>query len=218
MSHAHQVAPTSSLNSNITLGDSTAELSNKIHQTIPSHTRKLINATISGKAIVKEATDTVFSDKNSFLNKIYVLSANTKHPSQDETYFGLNYLDQATLVSKSNELNVYFFNESDVPLTISGNCIIGSIMIPEPHATIVDMNSVMTIVMTSSETFCSNNTPSAKHAHSALAHGREYVLKVFDIPNSPTLQANPNITGQLVDLIMIFGMFFTEKVIVGVLK
>ena len=83
-------------------------------------TGKLINATISGKAIVKELTDTVFSFKNSFLNKIHVL-ANKEHPSQDEAYFGLNSLDQATSISKSNKLNMYFFNESKVPLTISGN-------------------------------------------------------------------------------------------------
>ena len=60
MSHARQVAQTSLLNSTITLGDPTAEVSNKIRQTIPPHTGKLINATISGKAIVKEVADNVF--------------------------------------------------------------------------------------------------------------------------------------------------------------
>ena len=83
MSHARQVASTSPPTSAITLGNSTAEVSNKIRQTIPSCTGKLINATISGKAIVKEATDTVFSYKNSFLNKIHVL-ANKEHPSRDK--------------------------------------------------------------------------------------------------------------------------------------
>ena len=103
-------------------------------------------------------------------------------------HFGLNSLDQATSISKSNELNVYFFNESKVPLTISGNCIIGSIMIPQSHATVVDMNSVMTIAPDySSETSWLNDTPSAKVTHSALAYSREYVLKVLDIPNSPAL-------------------------------
>ena len=83
--------------------------------------------------------------------------------------------------------------------------IIGSIIIPESHATVVGMNSVMTIAPdSSSENSWLNNTPSAKLTHSALAYHREYVLKVLDIPNSPALQANPDITGQLVDLIMIF--------------
>ena len=122
-----------------------AEVSNKIRQTIPPRTGKIINATISGKPIVNNKTDTIFSYRNSFLNKIHVLSVNIEHPSQDGAYFGLNSLDQATSVSKSKKLNVYFFNESEVPLTISGNCIIGSTMIPESNAKVVDMNNVMTI-------------------------------------------------------------------------
>ena len=106
MSHARQVASNSPTHSAITLGNSTAEVSNKIRQTIPPHTRKIINATISGKAIVNDTTDTIFLYKNSFLNKIHVLSANIEHPSQDGAYFGLNSLDQATSGSKSNELDV----------------------------------------------------------------------------------------------------------------
>ena len=97
-------------------------------------------------------------------------------------------------------------------MTISGRCIIGSIMIPESHAKVVDMNSDMTIAPdSSSETFWLNNTPSTKLASSDLGGCREYVLKVLDIPNSPALQANPDITGQLVDLIMIFwNVFYRE--------
>ena len=73
MSHACQVAPNSSTHSTFTLGNSTAKVSNKIQQNIPPHTRKIINANISGKAIVNDMTDTIFSYKNSFLNKIHVL-------------------------------------------------------------------------------------------------------------------------------------------------
>ena len=98
---------------------------------------------------------------------MHALQTNIEHPSQDETYFGLNSLDQATAVSKSNELNVYFFNESDLPLTISSNCIIGSIKIPEPHAKVVDMSDVMTIAPSSSpDASWLNNIPSAKLKHS----------------------------------------------------
>ena len=212
MSHAHQLASNSATIGTITLGNSTAEVNNKIRQTIPPHTRKITNATISGKAIVNNKTDTVFSYKNSFLNKIHVLSANIEHPSQDETYFGLNSLDQATAASKSNELDVFFFNESKVPVTISSNCIIGSIEIPVSHAKVVDMNDVMTIGSDSSpDASWLNNTPSAKLKRSDFTRRKEYVIKVIDAPNSPALQANPDITGQLVDLIMIFwNVFYRE--------
>ena len=136
-------------------------MSSKIRQTIPPRTGKIINATVPGKTIVNHQTDTVFSYKNSFLNKIHLLSANKEHPSQDEAYFGLNSLDQATAVSKSNKLNVYFFNESEVPVTISSNCIIGSIAIPASHPKVVDMSDVMTIGPdTSPDASWLNNVPS----------------------------------------------------------
>ena len=49
-----------------------------------------------------------------------------------------------------------------------------------------------------------NNIPSAELPRSAHAHRREYVYQVLDVPSSPSLSENPDITGQLVDLIMIF--------------
>ena len=73
MSHAHQVAQTFPPTSAITLGNSTAEVSHKIQQTIPPCTGKLINATISGKAIVREATDTVFLIKILFSKRYMYL-------------------------------------------------------------------------------------------------------------------------------------------------
>ena len=53
-----------------------------------------------------------------------------------------------------------------------------------------------------------NNTPSAELSCSAHARRREYVYQVLDVPNSPSLQENPDITGQLVDLIMIIWNVF----------
>ena len=188
-------------------------MSNRVRQTIPPRTGKLINALVPGNTIVNEPTDTVFSYKNSFLNKVSALSkVNTSHPSQDETYSGLNLLDQATSVSDNNEVNVYFFNESDVPLTISGNCIIGSIVIPEPHSVIIDMNNVMTIEPdSSSETLWLNNVPSNKLLQSSKIHRREYVHKVLDVPNSLPLQQHPDVTEQLLDLILNFwDVFYRE--------
>ena len=131
MAHPRKLLPkppaSTPINSIITLGDSTVEVSNKNRQVVPPHTGKLINATVNGKAIVKNQTDTVFSYKNSFLHKANQLSVNKVHPSMDENYFGLNSLDQATLVNPSNDADVYFFNETNTPITISGNCIIGFI-------------------------------------------------------------------------------------------
>ena len=86
----------------------------------------------------------VFSYKNSFINKAHHLSLNKEHPSQDENYLSRNSLDQAALVNESNDIDVYFFNKSNTPITIGSNCVIGSINVPEFHAEVVDMSSVMT--------------------------------------------------------------------------
>ena len=90
-------------------------------------TQEILNATVSGKAIVKKQADTVFSYKNSFINKIHHLRLNKEHPSHDENHFGLNSLDQAALINESNDIGVYFFNETNTLITISSNNVIGSI-------------------------------------------------------------------------------------------
>ena len=216
MAHARKSLPqpptSMPINSVITLGYSTVEESNKNCQVVPPHTGKLFNATVNGKAIVKKQTDTVLSYKNSFLHKTNQLSVNKVHPSQDENYFGLNSLDQATLVNPFNDVDVYFFNKTKTPIAINGNCIIGLINTPESHADVVDMSNVMTIAADSGlETTWLNNTPSAELPRSAHAHRREYVYQVLDVPGSPSLSENPDITGQLVDLIMIFwNVFYRE--------
>ena len=116
------------------------------------------------------------------------------------------------MISEKNYSDVYFFNETDSPLTISSNCAIGNISIPESHAAVVDMNCVMTIASDSNqESLWMNNIPSAQLSRSAYAHRQEYIHQVLDIPNSLTLLANPDIIGQLVDLIMIFwNVFYRE--------
>ena len=102
-----------------------------------------------------------------------------------------------------------FFNESNTPFTISGNCVIGFIDVPESHAEVVNMRNVMTIASNSSpEATWLNNTSSAELPCFAFAHRSEYVYHVLDVPNSPSLQENPDVTGQLVDLIMIFWNVF----------
>ena len=115
-----------------------------------------------------------------------------------------------------NDVDVYFFNESYSPVTISSNCFIGSILVPKHHAAVLDMNSVLTIAPdSSSESQWMKKVPSAELSRSAYAHRREYVHQVLDIPNSPTLLKNPDITRQLVGLIMIFWNVFYREGIAG---
>ena len=72
------------------------------------------------------------------------------HPDQDESYLGLNSIDQAVLVSDSKDVEIYLFNESFSPVTIDSNCVIGSISVPEHHPSVIDMTSVLTIAPDSS--------------------------------------------------------------------
>ena len=119
MMHARKFLPSSTMiNSVITLGDSTFEVSNKNRQIVPPCTGKVLNATVNGKAIVQKQADKVFSYKNSFINKIHHLSLNKEHLSQDENYFSLNSLDQAKLVKNSNKIDVYFIIETNTPIII----------------------------------------------------------------------------------------------------
>ena len=87
------ISNVNAINSVITLGDSTVEVSNKNRQVMPPELANLLMRLVNGKAIVQKQADTVFSYKNSFLNKANQLSLNKEHPSQDENYFGLNSLD-----------------------------------------------------------------------------------------------------------------------------
>ena len=53
-----------------------------------------------------------------------------------------------------------------------------------------------------------NNVPSAELSRVAHANRNKYVQQVLDLANNLTLTKNPNIAGQLVDLIMIFWNVF----------
>ena len=100
------------------------------------------------------------------------------------------------MINESNGIDVDFFNKTNTSITISSNCVICSNNIPESHAEVVDMNNVMTIAVDSSpEATWLNNTPSTELPHTAHAHRREYVYQVLDVPNSPSMQENPDITG-----------------------
>ena len=131
------------------------------------------------------------------------------HPEQDETYLGLNSIDQVVSVSDSNEVEIYFFNESQYPVTISSNCITGNVSIPEHHPSVIDMTKVMTIAEESQKlSDWMNNTPSAKLTPSSHDKRREYVGQVLDFHNNSILQKNPGIANQIIDLIMIFWSVF----------
>ena len=97
----------------ITLGDKSVTVSSKDRQAIPPRTGKLIPVQISEMSI-KDPIDSVFSFKDSFIQK-----TNKLHPCQDENYLGLNSIEQVVSLSDSKEVEVYFFNESQSPITIS---------------------------------------------------------------------------------------------------
>ena len=148
----------------ITLGDRSTIVSSKACQTIPPRTGKLIPVHID-EMHIEDPTDSVFTFKNSFIQK-----TNKLHPDQDETYFGLNSIDQVVSVSDSSEVEIYFFNESQYPVTISSNCIIGNVSIPEHHPSVIDMTNVMTITEEPrKQSDWMNNTPSAKLTPSSHA-------------------------------------------------
>ena len=141
----------------VTVGDRTATVYRKMRQTIPPRTGRLLPVHIEETAI-QDPTDSVFTFKDSYIQKI-----NKLHPDQDDTYFGLNSIEQIISVSDSNEVEVYFFNESSHPVTISSNCIIGNVLIPEHHPSVINMTKVMTIAEDPSKpSNWMNNTPSTK--------------------------------------------------------
>ena len=186
----------------ITLGDRSATVSSKLCQTIPPRSGRLIPVHVDETSI-RDPTDSVFTFKNTFIQK-----TNKLHPDQDESYLGLNSIDQVVSVSDSNEVEIYFFNDSQHPVTISSNYIIGSVSIPEHHPSVIDMTNVMTIAEESQKpSDWMNNTPSAKLTPSSHNQRRDYVRQVLDFHNNSTLQKNPNIANQLIDLIMIFWCF-----------
>ena len=87
----------------VTVGDRSVTVSSKMRQTIPPRTGKLIPVDIE-ETEIQDQTDSVFTFKDSFIQKI-----NKLHPDLDETYFGLNSIEQIISVSDSNEVEVYFF-------------------------------------------------------------------------------------------------------------
>ena len=187
----------------ITLGDRSAAVSSKARQTIPPRTGRLIPVQVNELSI-HDPTDSVFSFKNSFIQKI-----NRMHPHQDETYFGLNSIEQVISLSDSAEMEVYFFNESPNPVTISSNCVIGNVSIPEHHPSVINMTNVMTIAENPLKpSDWMNNAPSHKLSHSSHSKRREYIREVLDFKNNSILQQNPQVANQIVDLIMIFLSIF----------
>ena len=187
----------------ITLGDKSANVFNKARQIIPPRTGKLIPVHID-EDFRDNSVDSVFTFKNSFVQKL-----NKLHPEPDETYLGLNSIDQAIRVSNSDESEIYFFNETEQPITISSNCIIGLVSIPEHQPSIVDMTNVMTIAeKPAKQSEWINNTPSAKLTPSAHDNRRKYVQQVLNFQNNLVAQKNPHIANQVNDLIMIFWSVF----------
>ena len=165
------------------LAMSSATVSSKARQTIPPRTGRLLPVQVN-ELSVQDTTDSVFSFKDSFIRKI-----NKLHPQQDENYLGLNSVEQAVSLSNSGETEVYFFNETQNPIIISSNCIIGSVSIPEHDPSVINMTKVMAI---SEEPLkpsdWMNNAPSDKLSHSSHDKRKEYIKGVLDFKNNSILQ------------------------------
>ena len=187
----------------VTVGDRSATVYRKMRQTVPPRTGRLIPVNIE-ETEIQDPADSVFAFKDSFIQKI-----NKLHPDQDDTYFGLNSIEQITSVSNSNEVEVYFFNESSHPVTISSNCDIGNVLIPEHHPSVINMTKVMTIAEKPSKpSDWMSNVPSNKLTPTSHEKRREYVRQVLDFCNNPILQKNSRTAGQIIDLIMSFWNVF----------
>ena len=190
----------------VTVGDRSATAHSKMRQTIPPRTGKLIPVHIE-ETEIQDPTDSVFTFKDSFIQKI-----NKLHPDQDETYFGLNSIEQVISVSDLNEVEVHFFNESSHPVTISSNCVIGNVLVPEHHPSVINMTKVMTIAENPSKpSDWMSNTSSTKLTLTSHEKRREYVRQVLDFRNNPILQMNSPVAGQIIDLIMIFWSVFYRE-------
>ena len=170
----------------ITLGDRSATVSSKLRQTIPPRTGRLIPVQLDETSI-RDPTDSVFTFKNAFIQK-----TNKSYPDQDEPYLGLNSMDQVVSVSDSNDVEIYFFNESQTPVTISSNCIIGSVSIPEYHPSVIDMTNVMTIAEESRKlSYWINNTPSAKLTPHRIISGEIMFDKCWTFITIPLYRKTP---------------------------
>ena len=78
------------------------------------------------------------------------------------------------MLARACPIEIYFFNELDTPVTISSNCLIGNIFVPEHHSTTIDMNSVLTIASDNSpDSSWMNNIPASELSRAAYAHRRE---------------------------------------------
>ena len=86
----------------VTVGDRSVTVSSKMRQTIPPRTGKVIPVDIE-ETEIRDQTDSVFTFKDTFIQKI-----NKLHPDLDETYFGLNSIEQIISVSDSNEVECIF--------------------------------------------------------------------------------------------------------------
>ena len=190
----------------ITIGDDSATVMSKARQTIPPMTGRVLPVQVN-ELSVPDSMDSVFSFKDSFIRKI-----NKLHPHQDDNYLGLNSVEQAVSLSDSGETEVYFFNETQTPITISSNCIIGSVSIPEQHPAVINMTKVMTISeepLKSSDWM--NNAPSNKLSRSSHLKREKHIKDVLDFKNNSILQQNPQIANQIIALIMNFWSIFYRE-------
>ena len=140
------------------------------------------------------------------------MTANKLHPEQDDSYPSLNSFDQAVRLTNSEEVEVYFFNELETPVTIGSNCLIGNISIPEHHSVSINMDKVLSVSPDDSldPSWMNNKLPS-ELSRSACARRREYVSQIVKSNDNPIHKDHSDVSDQLIDLIMTFwNVFYRE--------
>ena len=194
----------------ITVSDAEAKVYSTSRFTVPPKTGQLVDACIKTPVPITKATDSVFSYDCKFLNKMQELQING--PQGENYLLGLNAIDQAVTIGKSNTLRVRFFNDSEYPITISNNSFIGMIAIPEPPAVAMDLTNVMTISSEDAPLSPSmGNTPSSELKTSNLAERREYVYKTLGVDENPVLSDNAECANELASLLLEFwDVFYRE--------
>ena len=175
---------------------------------IPPKTGKLLTAYINDNLSETPHISTIFSFNPHFLNKVEHLGKD-----QENLQLGLNSMDQAVVVDNKT-VQLYFFNETDSPITISNNSLLGDIKLPEDHPAVISVNEIFSIEenpIEKSETNWMNNKESKKLTRPLLKKRVDYIQSVIGSKDNPTLLDFPNIEQQLVDLLLEFwNVFYRE--------
>ena len=173
-------------------------------QVIPSKTCSEISATVR-KAIDKPS-HSIFSFSYGFMGKI--ISQITE--ATDSHLLGINSLEQAVSIDEKQHFKVYFFNESDSPITITKGIKIGEILKPETQPITIDISEICEIETTEDNSWF-NNIPSSKLKPEYFQKRLLYVQNHIGYSHNEILRENVSIAKELLKLLLIhWDVFYRE--------